>query len=86
MPEVDQALLALTGPWYWGTRPYVLRLLPGRSLELSPVAGAGRASRFAPRPDGTWIVARRERSSGPVGQHGGVIAWRGRAQDQAFGG
>jgi CubicO group peptidase (beta-lactamase class C family) len=55
MPEADQALLSLTGLWYWGTRPYLLRLLPERGVELSPVTGAGRASRFAPRPDGTWI-------------------------------
>jgi hypothetical protein len=54
MPEVDQALLALTGPWYWGPRPYVLRLLPGRAVELTPVDSHGRGSRFRPEPDGTW--------------------------------
>jgi hypothetical protein len=54
LPEVDQALLALTGLWYWGPRPYVLRLLADRGLELSPVAGRGRASRFRAEPDGTW--------------------------------
>ena len=43
LPEVDQALLALTGLWYWGPRPYVLRLLADRGLELSPAAGKGRA-------------------------------------------
>jgi len=52
--EVDQALLVLTGLWYWGPRPYVLRLLADRGLELSPVAGRGRASRFRAEPDGTW--------------------------------
>jgi CubicO group peptidase (beta-lactamase class C family) len=54
LPEVDQALLALTGPWYWGPRPYVLRLLPGRMVELSPVGAKGRSSRFRPEADGTW--------------------------------
>jgi CubicO group peptidase (beta-lactamase class C family) len=54
LPAVDQALLALTGLWYWGPRPYVLRLLPGRGLELTPAAGKGRASRFRAEPDGTW--------------------------------
>jgi hypothetical protein len=32
----------------------VLRLLADRGLELSPVAGRGRASRFRAEPDGTW--------------------------------
>ena len=54
LPAVDQELLALTGLWYWGPRPYVLRLLAGRGLELTPAAGRGRASRFRPEPDGTW--------------------------------
>jgi CubicO group peptidase (beta-lactamase class C family) len=54
LPEVDQALLELTGPWYWGPRAYVLRLLADRALELSPVGGRGRASRFRAEPDGTW--------------------------------
>jgi CubicO group peptidase (beta-lactamase class C family) len=54
LSEVDQTLLALTGLWYWGPRPYVLRLLADRGLELSPVAGRGRASRFRSEPDGTW--------------------------------
>jgi CubicO group peptidase (beta-lactamase class C family) len=54
LPEVDQALLALTGLWYWGPRAYALRLLAGRDLELSPVSGQGRASRFRAEPDGTW--------------------------------
>jgi len=54
LAEVDQALLALTGLWYWGPRAYVLRLLADRDLELSPALGRGRASRFRAEPDGTW--------------------------------
>ncbi|MFI7041570.1 serine hydrolase domain-containing protein [Microbispora rosea] len=52
---VDEDLLALTGPWYWGPTPYVLRVLPHRGLSLTPVSGQGRASRFAARADGTWV-------------------------------
>ncbi|MFG1709785.1 serine hydrolase domain-containing protein [Nonomuraea sp. M3C6] len=51
----DPALLALTGLWHWGPKPYALRLLPGRGLSLEPVGGGGRASRFVPQDDGTWL-------------------------------
>ncbi|MGW0809915.1 serine hydrolase domain-containing protein [Nonomuraea sp. NPDC002799] len=51
----DPALLALTGLWHWGPKPYALRLLPERGLSLEPVEGRGRASRFVPQEDGTWL-------------------------------
>jgi hypothetical protein len=51
----DPELLALTGLWHWGPKPYTLRLLPERGLSLEPVGGTGRASRFVPQPDGTWL-------------------------------
>ena len=54
LPDLDEALLALTGLWYWAPRPYLLRLLAENGLELSPAAGPGRASRFRAEPDGTW--------------------------------
>ncbi|MGW4233896.1 serine hydrolase domain-containing protein [Streptomyces sp. NPDC004980] len=54
LPEVDQELLALTGPWYWGTHVHTLKLLADRGLELQPLGGAGRGARFRARPDGTW--------------------------------
>ena len=54
LPEADQALLALTGPWYWGPRAYVLRLVADRGLELGPATGRGRASQFRAQSDGTW--------------------------------
>ena len=54
LPEVDQALLALTGLWYWGPRAYALRLVADRGLVLGPATGRGRASRFRAEPDGTW--------------------------------
>lgn len=54
LPDIDDALLALTGLWYWGPRPYLLRVLAEGGLELSPAAGPGRASRFRAEPDETW--------------------------------
>jgi CubicO group peptidase (beta-lactamase class C family) len=47
-------LLALAGLWYWGPRPTALRVLASDSLELVPVPGPGRGSRFRQEPDGTW--------------------------------
>lgn len=55
MAEADPELLALTGQWFWGPIPCALHLLPDRWLNLRPVSGAGRASRFRPEADGTWI-------------------------------
>ncbi|PPK70499.1 serine hydrolase domain-containing protein [Actinokineospora auranticolor] len=52
--EADPALLALTGQWHWGPTPYVLRLLPDGWLNLTPVSGRGRASRFRPSGQDTW--------------------------------
>jgi CubicO group peptidase (beta-lactamase class C family) len=54
LPHVEADLLALTGLWYWGPRPYLLRLRADRAVELSPAAASGRASRFRAEPDGTW--------------------------------
>ncbi|MFJ3791553.1 serine hydrolase domain-containing protein [Kitasatospora sp. NPDC090091] len=53
-PSVDEELLALTGPWYWGATAHVLRLRADRGLELAPLAAGTRASRFRAEPDGTW--------------------------------
>lgn len=54
LPDVDEELLALTGPWYWGTYAYSLKLTAERGLELQPLRGAGRGARFRACPDGTW--------------------------------
>lgn len=51
---VDEELLALTGPWYWGASPFALRLTGGRALELVTLSGNGRTSRFRAEADGTW--------------------------------
>src|SRR5258705_9215290 len=73
LPEVDQALLALTGPWYWGPRAYVLRLVADRGLELGPATGRGRTSRFRAEPDGTW--------TGPDGYYTGETLRPARGPD-----
>ncbi|MFF7239452.1 serine hydrolase [Streptomyces collinus] len=52
--EVDAAVLELTGPWYWGTQPFVLRMTADGLVSLGPVSGAGRRARFRAEEDGTW--------------------------------
>jgi CubicO group peptidase (beta-lactamase class C family) len=55
-PSVPPVPLATLGVWFWGPGPHLLRALPGGLLHLGPLPGrAGRASRFAPRDDGTWV-------------------------------
>ncbi|MEI5098930.1 serine hydrolase domain-containing protein [Streptomyces sp. PmtG] len=54
LPEVDQSVLELAGPWYWGTSLQVLRLAPEGAVQLGPAAGGGRDSVFRPNGDGTW--------------------------------
>ncbi|MFD6422451.1 serine hydrolase domain-containing protein [Streptomyces sp. NPDC060198] len=54
LPEVDRDLLALTGPWYWGTQRYVVKLLEDRGLELAPLTGTGRGANFRAEQDGSW--------------------------------
>ncbi|WP_329622325.1 beta-lactamase family protein [Streptomyces sp. NBC_01255] len=53
--EADEELLSLTGPWYWGTYSYGLRLGPERSVVLEPLRGAGRRARFRALPEGGWV-------------------------------
>src|SRR5207247_4074365 len=77
LPEVDQALLALTGPWYWGPRAYVLRLVADRSLELGPASGRGRASRFRAEPDGPWTGLDGYYTGGPLR----LVRWPERTED-----
>lgn len=50
----DPALLELTGPWYWGSTPFALRLCADGGLELSPLGPGGRGARFRAEADGTW--------------------------------
>ncbi|MFF3740585.1 serine hydrolase domain-containing protein [Streptomyces sp. NPDC002566] len=53
-PHVDRSLLELTGPWYWGTSPYALRVTDDGLLSLAPLSAGGRRSRFRTNGDGTW--------------------------------
>ena len=53
--EIDDDALALVGTWYWGPYGYGLRLRADGLLELTGLAGPGRASRFRARGDGSWL-------------------------------
>lgn len=52
---IDEDDLSLVGTWYWGTASYGLRLNSGGELELLPLFGSGRGSRFRRRDDGSWV-------------------------------
>lgn len=52
--DPDPRLLALTGVWYWGARPHLVRLLADRQLELGHDLDGGEATRFVPVADGAW--------------------------------
>jgi CubicO group peptidase (beta-lactamase class C family) len=52
---VDDATLALVGPWYWGPYAYAMRFGADGLLDLVGLPGPGRASRFRRRDDGTWV-------------------------------
>ncbi|MCZ2815742.1 serine hydrolase domain-containing protein [Modestobacter sp. VKM Ac-2984] len=55
-PSPPPLPLDLLGVWFWGPAPLVLRAHDGGLLHLGPLPGRpGRASRFAPREDGTWV-------------------------------
>ncbi|SDK63839.1 CubicO group peptidase, beta-lactamase class C family [Actinopolyspora mzabensis] len=57
VPEggVSEDLLELTGLWYWGPVPQLLRVLPDGMLDLSAWQGPGRPSRFRPDGQDNWI-------------------------------
>ncbi len=52
--DVGRDLLQLCGHWYWGPVPMVLQAHAGGGLELRPVSGRGRPSRFRPTAEDTW--------------------------------
>ncbi|HST84475.1 MAG TPA: serine hydrolase domain-containing protein [Kineosporiaceae bacterium] len=60
---IDDDDLSLVGTWYWGTTGYGLRLNTDGELELLPLLGGGRGSRFRRCDDGSWI--------GLIGYHAG---------------
>ncbi|MEU3044954.1 serine hydrolase domain-containing protein [Streptomyces sp. NPDC006984] len=52
--DVDTRLLALAGPWYWGTHAYGLRLTSDGGLMLDLLRGGGRGSRFVAAGEDAW--------------------------------
>jgi CubicO group peptidase (beta-lactamase class C family) len=55
LTEVSGELLALTGSWFWGPTPFVLRLMDRGWVDLRPASGAGRGSRFRPTGVHEWV-------------------------------
>ena len=56
LDEVDESLLELVGPWFWGPAGYALRLSTDGHFELTSLSGKGtRDARFRAVDDGTWI-------------------------------
>jgi CubicO group peptidase (beta-lactamase class C family) len=55
LAQVDEPAMEIVGTWYWGTSAYGLRLRADGLLDLQGLAGAGRASRFRRRDDGSWL-------------------------------
>ncbi|MFD7610072.1 serine hydrolase domain-containing protein [Streptomyces sp. NPDC059828] len=56
MPAVDESLLELAGPWYWGTHAFGLKVVADRGLELHPLTGKGLGARFLPQEVGAgWV-------------------------------
>jgi CubicO group peptidase (beta-lactamase class C family) len=71
---VPPEVLALTGAWYWGPQPLLLRADGPDTLDLAPMLGSGRASRFRRRTDGTYRGCDgyfRGETLRVVGEHGG---------------
>jgi CubicO group peptidase (beta-lactamase class C family) len=55
-PSPSPVPLDRLGVWFWGPSPYALRSVGAGLLHLGPLPGrVGRASRFSPRDDGTWV-------------------------------
>ncbi|GAA3723066.1 serine hydrolase domain-containing protein [Streptomyces tremellae] len=52
MGSFDRELLELAGPWYWGTNGFGLKLVRDGGVELYPLKGDGRGSRFVPVAEG----------------------------------
>jgi CubicO group peptidase (beta-lactamase class C family) len=52
--EARPDMLSVTGTWYWGPIPHVLRLHAGNELSLTLVSGRDLPTRFGANADGTW--------------------------------
>lgn len=53
-PVAPEAIPIL-GVWYWGAAPHAVRAVSGGLLELAPLEGPGRASRFRPADGEQWV-------------------------------
>jgi D-alanyl-D-alanine carboxypeptidase len=54
LSDPDPAVLSLTGIWYWGPAPHVLRLHAGNALTLTPLSDRDEPVRFRPTAARTW--------------------------------
>jgi D-alanyl-D-alanine carboxypeptidase len=55
-PAVDPAVLSLTGTWYWGPSPQILRAHDDNELSLTPLSDHNAPTRFQSAGDGTWLA------------------------------
>lgn len=54
MTALDDDVLALAGPWYWGPAVFAIHVNADRWLTLRRIDGSLQPARFRPEPDGTW--------------------------------
>jgi D-alanyl-D-alanine carboxypeptidase len=54
-PAVDPAVLSLTGTWYWGPSPQILRVHDYNQLSLAAHSDHNAPTWFQPAGDGTWL-------------------------------
>ncbi len=52
---IDPGVLSLTGTWYWGPSPHILRAHANNELSLAPLPGDSPPVRFRPAGEGTWM-------------------------------
>ncbi len=56
LAELEESLLGLVGPWFWGPSGFSLKLEADRHFRLSALSGkSSRDARFRPADHGTWI-------------------------------
>lgn len=53
---IDTALLSLTGTWYWGPSPHILRAHANNQLSLAPLSDNSARTWFQPAGDGIWLA------------------------------
>ncbi|MCA1219119.1 serine hydrolase domain-containing protein [Streptomyces sp. 8L] len=77
MGTFDKELLELTGQWYWGTNAFGLKLVADNGLELYPLRGAGRGSRFVATAGGHDADGGRGDGGSSGGNAVAERSWRG---------